>query len=54
VLTAFDIRKGDVKARSTISNNNSNHNNDDNNDKHIIQKPILMDDLVNRVRAELS
>ena len=41
-ITVFDIRKGDIKAGSTLLNNNN-----DDNDKHIIQKPILVDDLVN-------
>jgi DNA-binding response OmpR family regulator len=48
-ITAFDIRKGDTKAASTMLDND-----DDNDDKHIIQKPILIDDLAIQVKAELS
>jgi DNA-binding response OmpR family regulator len=48
-ITAFDVSKGDVKTGSTILDNNNDYS-----DKHIIQKPILIHDLVNRVKAELS
>ncbi len=44
-MTAFDVRKSDLKVDPTIFNNNS---------KQIIQKPISIDDLVKQVKAELS
>jgi len=44
-ITAFDVRRGDLKVNSTIFNND---------DKHIIQKPISIDDLVKQVKAELA
>jgi DNA-binding response OmpR family regulator len=46
-MTAFDVRKSDLKVDPTIFNNN-------NNSKQIIQKPISIDDLVKQVKAELS
>ena len=47
-MTAFDVRKSDLKVDPTIFNNNNN------NSKQIIQKPISIDDLVKQVKAELS
>ena len=44
-MTAFDVRKGGLKVNSTIFNNDN---------KHIIQKPISIDDLVKQVKAELA
>ena len=46
-MTAFDVRKSDLKVDPTIFNNN-------NNSKQIIQKPISIDDLVKQVKAELA
>ena len=44
-MTAFDVRKSDLKVDPTIFNNNN---------KQIIQKPISIDDLVKQVKAELA
>jgi hypothetical protein len=46
-MTAFDVRKSDLKVDPTIFNNN-------NNSKQIIQKPISIDDLVKQVKSELA
>jgi hypothetical protein len=44
----LDIQKGGL-ADSTIFTNNNNNNN-----RHIIQKPISIDDLVKQVKVELG
>ena len=44
-MTAFDISKDDLKLDSAVFNNIN---------KHIIQKPISIDDLVKQVKAELA
>ena len=44
-MTAFDMQKGDLKAANTIFNNKKNNN--------IIQKPISINDLVKKVKAEV-
>jgi DNA-binding response OmpR family regulator len=45
-MTAFDVRKSDLKVDPTIFNNN--------NSKQIIQKPISIDDLVKQVKLEVA
>ena len=46
-MTAFDIYNDNSKVDSTLFNNN-------NGNKRIIQKPILIDDLVRQVKTELA
>jgi hypothetical protein len=45
----LDIQKGGLADSTIFTNNNNNNNN-----RHIIQKPISIDDLVKQVKVELG